>query len=137
MTQTQWRRLPELEPLTAFFWTCGEQGRLQIQRCAECAHYQHPPMPRCHACASSNVSPHPVSGRGSVQTYTINRQRWTPGMEVPFIYAAVELEEQAGLIVFSNILAAPDEINTGMAVQVTFERHEDVWLPQFEPVVEA
>lgn len=133
MTQADWRRLPELEPLTAFFWTGGADGQLMIQRCRDCGHYQHPPLPRCATCAGSGLVPCQVSGRGRVLTYTVNQQGWAPGMKVPFVYAAIELEEQAGLIVFSNVLATPDRMAGGMPVRVVFERHEDVWLPLFEP----
>ena len=52
---------------------------------------------------------------------------------MPFVFAAVELEEQAELYVFTNILAPVDAVSRGMAVTVTFEHHEDVWLPMFVP----
>lgn len=127
------RKLPELTPETAFFWTSGEDGRLRIQRCAACARYQHPPFPRCTACGSEDVAPAEVSGRGRVATYTINHEAWYPGLEVPFVYAAIELEEQARLYVFSNIDVPPGEARIGLPVSVYFERDDDVWLPLFRP----
>jgi len=128
------RKLPLIEPETEFFWKSGEDGRLRIQRCGECGHYQQPPWPRCTSCHSEAVAPEVVSGRGKVAAYTINYEPWLPGLEVPFVFAAVELEEQAELYVFTNILAPVDSVRVGMPVSVSFELHEDVWLPMFTPV---
>jgi uncharacterized OB-fold protein len=127
------RTLPLLTPETAFFWTSGQDGKLRIQRCGTCRHWQHPPFPRCAACGSEDVAPAEVSGRGRVATYTINYEPWYPGLAVPFVFAAIELEEQAQLYVFSNVLAPVAEARTGMPVSVTFERDGDVWLPLFCP----
>jgi uncharacterized OB-fold protein len=128
------RKLPELESETTFFWTSGADGLLRILRCSDCGHWQHPPLQRCRACSSEAVAPQPVSGRGRVATYTINYEQWIPGLQVPFVFAAVELEEQPELYVFTNILAPVDQVKRGMAVTVSFEQHDDVWLPMFSPV---
>lgn len=127
------RKLPELTPETSFFWTSGEDGVLRIQRCGDCRRYQHPPFPRCTACGSEAVAPAAVSGRGRVATYTVNHEAWYPGLPVPFVYAAVELAEQAQLYVLSNIDVPPAEARIGLPVSVYFEQDDDVWLPLFRP----
>ena len=76
--------------------------------------------------------PTAVSGRARIKTFTVNHQAWVPGLDEPFVFAAVELEEQAELYVFTNILAPPDKVRSGMKVRVCFEHQEDVWLPMFE-----
>jgi uncharacterized OB-fold protein len=131
------RKLPLLEPDTAFFWTSGEDGRLRIQRCGECRTYQHPAWPRCSSCGSERVAPVAVSGRGKIATFTINHEPWLPGLPVPFTFAAVELDEQAQLYVLTNIMTPVENVRIGMPVAVTFERHEDVWLPMFIPTEAA
>lgn len=127
------RKLPKLTPETEFFWTSGADGKLRIQRCGDCERYQHPPFPRCSACGSENVAPAVVSGRGKIATYTINFEPWYPGLEVPFVFAAVELEEQDQLYVFSNVEVDVREAKIGTPVSVYFEPSEDVWLPLFRP----
>lgn len=127
------RKLPLVTAETRAFWTGGEDGRLLIQRCTACGLYQHPPGPLCPSCRTETMAPTAVSGRGTVKTFTVNHQQWLPGMDPRFVFAAVELPEQAELYVFSNILAAPDTVRIGMPVRVCFERHEDVWLPLFAP----
>jgi hypothetical protein len=72
-----------------------------------------------------------------VKTYTVNVEPWTKGLEAPFVFAAVELDEQSELYVFSNILAPANAVRTGMRVEVTFEQREDVYLPLFQPAVDS
>lgn len=131
------RTLPRLEPETAFFWTSGADGVLRVQRCGSCGHWQHPPFPRCSTCGSEDVAPQPVSGRARVKSYTVNYERWKPGLDVPFLFGVVELVEQAELYVFTNLLMPVDAVVIGKPVAVQFERHEDVWLPMFAPAEDA
>lgn len=137
MTTADERILPVLESESAFFWLSGKDGVLRIQRCDACQRWQHPPLPLCPTCHGAALTAQPVSGRGRVKTFTINHQPWKPGMTVPFIFAAIELEEQAELYVLSNVLDAIDRIRIGMAVEVCFQRHEDVWIPLFKPTADS
>jgi uncharacterized OB-fold protein len=128
------RQLPALERDTEFFWTAGADGRLLICRCESCGRYLHPPLPRCPKCGGGRVSPAPVSGRGHVASFTVNQQAWVPGLAVPFVFAAVELVEQAELYVFTNIVGCPVEaVRIGMSVEVLFEPYGEVFLPLFQP----
>jgi uncharacterized protein len=127
------RKLPQLTPDTEPFWTGGRGGQLLIQRCGHCGLYQHPPLPICSACRTETVAPAAVSGRGKIKTFTVNHQAWLPGLDEAFVIAAIELDEQAELYVFSNVLYPPEQVTSGMRVQVCFEHHADVWLPMFVP----
>ena len=126
------RKLPALTPETEAFWTGGKDGVLLIQRCTSCGTYQHPPLPICSHCRTESVLPQAVSGRGRIRSYTVNHQAWVPGLDEPFVFAVVELDEQPELYVFSNILAPPESVRSGMKVTVCFEHLEDVWLPMFQ-----
>jgi uncharacterized OB-fold protein len=127
------RKLPQFTPDTAPFWQGGKDSALLIHFCRACARFFHPPAPICPRCLSLDVEPRPVSGRASVVTYTINYQRWTQDLEVPFVIAIVELVEQNGLRFLTNITGcAPEEVSIDMPVRVRFLQIEDVWLPQFE-----
>ena len=81
------------------------------------------------------VVPEVLSGRGVVYAYTINHYRWLPDMEPPYVVAEVELVEQEGLRLMTNIVDSPlAEVRTGMEVQVVFAHHDDVYIPLFRPV---
>jgi hypothetical protein len=115
------------------FWTGGAEGQLLIHHCDACGQYFHPPAPVCRACGGRDVSPRPVSGRGVVRAFTINRQAWTPELAEPYIVAIIELADQPGLRLLSNVVGgAPEETEVGMPVQVVFEQQDDVWIPLFE-----
>lgn len=128
------RPLPELTPDVAFFWTSGVDGTLRMLRCADCGYWLHPPGPVCPVCLGDDVAPTALSGRATVTTYTVNRQRWRADLEVPYVVAIVDLAEQPGLRLTTNIVDCPTEaVYIGMPVTVTFEHVDDVWLPLFTP----
>jgi len=71
-----------------------------------------------------------------VATFTVNHQPWAPGVPVPFIFAVIELDEQPGLHLMSNVIHCPVEnIVVGMRVRVAFEQYGSIWIPLFEPDV--
>jgi uncharacterized protein len=127
--------LPELTELNRFFWTSGADGRLRIQRCADCAQWVHPPGPACPRCLSKQLAPQEVSGLATVEAVTVNHQAWTPGMEVPYAIARVSLDEDPAVRLTTRIVGTPPEaVAIGQRVKVRFEQREDVFLPFFEPV---
>lgn len=124
--------IPSTTGDSAAFWTGGHDGRLLITTCADCGFRTHPPQPRCPSCFGESVAPAPVSGRGTVYSFTINRQRWTPELEVPYVIAIVELEEQRGLRLLTNVVDCPvDDVRIGMAVEVGFREHGNASIPVF------
>jgi uncharacterized OB-fold protein len=128
------RVLPRVTRDNQHFWTGGADGRLRFLRCRACGYYIHPPVPICPRCLSKELGPEAVSGRARVVTFTVNHQPWYPGLDPPYVIALVEIEEQADLRLMTNILNCDvDGVEIGMAVVVTFEQHEDVWIPLFEP----
>ena len=127
--------IPQINDDNRAFWTGGADGELLIARCGACGYYLHPPTPRCPRCLSEDVSPAAVSGRGTVYTYTVNEREWAPGVEVPYVIAIVELDEQTGLRLMTNIVGCPTaEVAIGMPVQVEFREQGNAFAPVFKPV---
>ncbi|WP_286973837.1 OB-fold domain-containing protein [Pseudomonas sp.] len=127
------RKLPALNADNRAFWQGGEQAELRIHRCTACSLFFHPPAPLCPHCASFKVLPTAVSGKGTVLSYTVNHQPWSPEIEVPYVVAIIELVEQQGLQFVSNVVGIPvTDVHIGLPVQVSFLNIEDVWLPLFE-----
>jgi len=127
------RPLPLPDPETAFFWEATARRRLEILRCQTCKTWVHYPKPSCWNCSSGDLKPEEVSGRGTVYSYTVTHQD-VPGYTAPFAVVIVELEEQAGLRMVSNVVdVPPEDVRIGMPVEVTFQPvAEDVWLPLFK-----
>lgn len=127
--------VPQITDENGAFWTGGRDGELLIIRCTSCGYWIHPPTPRCPHCLSDAVEPQAVSGRGTVYSYTINRQAWVPGLEVPFVIAMVELDEQPGLRLMTNIVDCPTEqAEIGMRVEVAFVERGEAFIPVFHKV---
>jgi uncharacterized protein len=125
---------PFLDPIDEFFWTSGADGRLRILRCDSCGTYVHPAAPYCRACHGTELHPQVVSGRARVATFTVNHQPWILG-SVPYVIALVELHEQQGLYLTTNLVDVDgDDVEIGMEVAVVFEHSGDVWYPLFAPV---
>ena len=131
------RVLPRLDDENRFFWTSGADGVLRILRCNNCHFYIHPPSPICPRCLSRDVAPQTVSGRGRVETFTINYQQWIPGSE-PYVVVWVSIDEQPSVRLSANLIdVEPEEVAVGMEVEVTFEHVEDVYLPLFRATTDA
>lgn len=132
------RALPVTDLDTHGFWTSGRDGVLRIHRCQECAYYIHPPVRFCPRCESRKVAPEVVSGKGFVETFTINHQPWVPGLKVPYVLALVRIAEQDDVRLATNIERCdPAAVTMDMPVRVFFEQVEDLWVPLFEPDREA
>jgi uncharacterized protein len=130
------RVAPPLTERTSPFWTSCADGVLRIARCGNCGRYQHPPLPVCPACHATGMSWQPVSGRGRVWSWTINRYQWVPAMPPPYVVAEVELAEQPGLRLLTNLVDAdPAAIRIGMAVTVCFARAGQAFIPLFRPAI--
>lgn len=127
------RVLPQLSPENTAFWTGGEHGALMIGHCPDCDASIHPPELICPHCLSRNVAPRQAKGTGTVYSYTVNHQPWTPDMEVPFIIVVVDLDGESGVRLTARLRGLePDAVAIGLRVRVAFEPVEDVWLPFFE-----
>ena len=128
------RMLPPLTDLNRAYWTGGARGELLIQRCAACGRWLHPPAPTCPSCAGTELRFDPVSGNGTIFTFTVNHQPFHPDVPPPYVIAIVVLDEQDDLRLPTNIVDCdPDTLACGMAVRVGFEQHGDVFVPVFSP----
>jgi uncharacterized OB-fold protein len=127
------RLIPPADDNSRPYWTGGTDGRLLIQHCADCRQFVHPPRGRCPDCGC-RLSATGVSGEGVVFTYTVSHQQFHPDVPTPFVIALVELVEQPGLRLVTNIVDCdPESVYSGMPVRVRFERHGAVFVPVFAP----
>lgn len=131
---------PEPRPDEAhrFFFEGGRDGTLLITRCRSCGYYSHPPGIACPRCLGEELVPEPVSGRGTLYSWVVARQAFSTAFldELPYILAIVELEEQPGLRVLTNIVGVPstgEGLEIDMPVEVSFEQRGEWHVPMFRP----
>jgi uncharacterized OB-fold protein len=135
MSDKPFRLQPLVNEENRHFWQAGARGELCFLRCQACGFYIHPPSPLCPECLGRKVEPEAVSGRGVVHTFTVNHHPWIPGFDPPYVVAIVELDEQPGLRLMTNIVGcAIEDVTIGMPVEVSFEELDDgAYLPLFGP----
>ena len=132
-----YRPRPRLTALTEPYWTSGRDGVLRIQRCDACGYYVHPPGPVCPRCHGRALTFTAVSGRATVMAATVNHQPWYPGWPDTYVVAIVELDEQPGLRLTTNLVGDVPADPIGARVQVEFVEDDGIWLPLFTAVPAA
>lgn len=134
MTAT--RPLPVPDEASSPFWANTARHVLSVARCAHCGLLTLPPDVVCPSCGSTEpgFTFVPVSGGGTVRSYTVVRQSFLPGFEVPFTLVDVELDEQPGLRMIGRLLdGSADSLAQGVPVRVAFEDVEPgIAIPAFE-----
>jgi hypothetical protein len=127
------RPLPETDTDARPFWDGAANGKLLIQRCNDCKHYQHYARPFCIACSGRNVEMVESSGRGIVYSFTVVHRSPYEDLPAPYVVALVKLDE--GVTLLSNVVGCdPARMVCDMPVQVSFAPLRDsIVLPVFEP----
>jgi uncharacterized OB-fold protein len=119
------RPLPVPDDSSAAFWSAAAEHVLTVARCGRCGRLTMPPDVVCPHCQSSAPAFEftPVSGRGTVRSWTVVRQAFLPGFdELPFMLVDVELIEQADLRLIGRLLDGVDvDLHVGDSVVVGFE----------------
>ena len=135
--------LPDLDDPTATeFWAGCGRGELLVQACASCGLRRMPPRPMCARCRSIDVRWDPVSGHGTIWSFTIPHPPLLPAYQelAPYNAIVVALEEDPTLRFVGNLVESPDgaineidpaTIHIGDPVRVVFHQVEDVTLPRW------
>ena len=128
------RRVPILDESNRGFWTAGRDNVLRIRRCPSCGFWVHPPRPICPRCWQRDIPWEPTSGKAVLYSFTVNRKAWNPEVEVPYVIGLVELVEQPGLRMATNIVGCVvEDLSIGMPLQVAFQQQGEHFIPLFEP----
>jgi uncharacterized protein len=123
---------PRMSEATRPFWDGLREERFQTTQYNNCSDITFPPKVVCPNCLSERLSWCPLSGRGTLYSYT---KVWAApavfGDEVPYTLCIVDLDE--GLRVASRLLDNHATPEVGGSVSLVFLHYEDVTLFCFEP----
>jgi uncharacterized OB-fold protein len=118
------RPLPVPDEVSAPYWAACAEHVLKLPRCSRCGEFTLPPdssCPHCHSLAPEFTFT-PVSGRGKVRTWTVIRQSFLRGFDVPFLLVDVQLDEQPSVRMIGRLLDGPGTpLQIGAPVTVAFE----------------
>jgi uncharacterized OB-fold protein len=116
--------VPVPDEQSAPFWSAAAEHILVLARCSRCGTFSHPPDLACPHCGSTDPDFvfTPVDGTGTIRSWTVMRQSFLPGFDVPFVLVDVELEAQADLRMIGRLVDGPGAaIRIGSAVSIAFE----------------
>lgn len=122
---------------SAPYWEAAARHELVLPRCERCATVFFPPRELCPDCWNGALTWRPVTGGGTVWTFTevhvaFYDDTWTD--DVPYVVAVIELDEGPRLLAG---LVDPDmeRLSIGDRVEATFEdRPDGLSLPMFQVV---
>lgn len=117
------------------FWDSVARRRMELPFCLQCRHFFFYPRPFCPTCWSSVYEFRPVSGKGTVWSYTVVRfplganASWK--QRLPYVVALIDLEE--GVRMMSNVVGcAPEAVRCGVKVELCYEDVDGRTLPLFK-----
>ncbi len=117
---------------TAEFWDTCNDGRFLVQRCTDCGHERFYPAAVCPNCWNTEWEDIELDGNGSIESFTIVHRAPTEAFEeeTPYVVALVTMGSD--MTVMANVLAEPEEVSVGDAVELTWEDRDGQQLYQFE-----
>lgn len=129
------RPLPAPDDVSRFFWEAAADHRLVLQRCRSCTKLQYPPEVCCVHCQAEQFELVETTGRGVIYSYAAVGRPLHAGFvdAVPYVVVLVELDDQPGLRMLTNLVDVPAgiQLSCRMRVEVAFEDRGDTTLPQF------
>ncbi len=133
---TQYNKpLPEITLLNEPFWEGTKAHELRLQLCDDCPEYRFTPKDVCSTCSSVNATWTPVSGDGTVYSYSVVHRGPGPAFQedAPYIVVMVDLAE--GPRILSHMTGCePEDMKIGMPVTVVFEDvTPEITLYKFRP----
>ena len=125
--------LPVVNAESQPFWDGCRAGTLVLQHCLDCGTVVYYPRALCTGCHSERLEWRPVSGEGTIYSYTVCHRPAGPAFKAdcPYVVALIDLKE--GPRMLSNIVTDdPAGVRIGQAVRVRFEAVTDeITLPRF------
>ncbi|MCW2993101.1 MAG: hypothetical protein JWQ18_596 [Conexibacter sp.] len=118
----------------AGFWEAAERGVLAIQHCETCGEDQLYPRRRCVTCGAADLTYRPVSGLGSLYSFSTVLANAPSDFidEMPYTLAIVELDEGPRLLTRIDS-DDPAALRCDMPVQCVFRERDGATLPYFVP----
>lgn len=119
---------PSRDGFDAPYWQGTLEGKLVVQRCADCQTWQWGPEWLCHECHSFDMTWQEISQEGVIYSWERVWHPVHPSLQdsVPYIVVLVELPQAGNIRMIGNLLGDPmQEVTIGSSVKAVFEKHED------------
>jgi uncharacterized OB-fold protein len=129
------RPLPEPDERSAPYWEAAARHELRLPRCSRCEGFTMPPDAVCPRCGTTEPAFAfvAVTGAGSIRSWTVVRQSFLAGFDVPFVLVDVALDDAPDVRLIGRLLDGPAAaIHLDDRVTLAFEDLADgVAVPAF------
>lgn len=129
--------LPQMDAVSEPFWSACAERRLVVQHCRACGSFQYPPRLFCRNCRGAEFDWPQSNGSGRIYTYTVVHHAPSAELrdQIPYVVAAVKLEDCGGVLVISNLVGeSASGVTVDRAVRLRWDNDAGLWLPRFELV---
>jgi uncharacterized protein len=118
--------IPQPDRDTAPYWQALAEGRLVLQRCADCGRWTWPARPICSGCFGFALVWEGAAGTGEVYSWIVTYQPYSAALAaiVPYVVALVRIDEQDDIMIPGRF-ASDAEIHQGMRVRMATEKASD------------
>jgi uncharacterized OB-fold protein len=112
-------------------WDSIQERAMKLPHCQQCQAVHYPPGPVCPDCLSSDLQWQPLSGDGTILSWTVFHRTYLEAYPAPYNVIAVKLAE--GPTMISNLEPlVPEQIWIGAPVKLVYSTMPDgVVLPRF------
>jgi uncharacterized OB-fold protein len=87
---------------SAGWWELLARGEFAVQRCASCDTLRFPPRAFCPACHREGAHWAAIEPEGTVESWIVNHQAFTPGGAEPYLVVMVRLAAVPSCFVYGN-----------------------------------
>ena len=108
------------------YWTAAAEHVLILAQCTRCGGHSHPPTMVCPRCQHTDPgwTFEPVSGAGTVCSWTVMHQSFLPGFDddLPFVLVDVRLDGDDDVRLVGRLVDGPTAaLQIGARVALAFE----------------
>ena len=122
-TEAYLKPVPDPSHESKPYWDGLRDGRLLLQKCAQCGKIRHYPRPICDVCYSFEVKWIEASCLGTVHSWTVTHHAFNPGfkLDLPYILVTIDLDE--GVRMQAPLRGAREtDVRLGLPVGIIFEQ---------------
>jgi uncharacterized protein len=105
------------------FWDGLARGRIQIQRCNQCARWIWPAEWRCGQCGSFELHWEETPGTGTVYAWERTHYPFMPSFAdlIPYVTVLVELPQAGNRRLFGLLVGSEDGLRIGAPVEAAIQ----------------
>jgi len=118
--------MPKLIVNPDFFENRDGEYVLVCSKCRKCGKIAFPKKKFCFDCMDETMEAHPVCKTGRIATFSIARQSFTYGMELPYAFGYVDLDDGLRLFgVFTECEPYEKKLRVGGRVELVIGKLKD------------